>query len=148
MDEKLIDTSDNILNNDSLQVLFFLKYSKTITGKTKFQKMIFLGQKEHKLPKRFEFIKYNYGPYSFQLTDCLNALEVLKLIKIQEEYFETSNDFPGRLHIYSLTDKGKKIVTKLKTDFLEESKKIEQIAIKWNTKQLKEIIQYVYSKYM
>ncbi|RLI99693.1 MAG: hypothetical protein DRP06_03030 [Candidatus Aenigmatarchaeota archaeon] len=130
------------------QILLFLKHAKKIEGKTKFQKMMFLAQKENKLSKEFEFIKYNYGPYSFELTKDIEALEKKGFLTIEKEEFSTDNEFSGKRFLFKLTKKGKKFVKDNKNDFEIDSKVITETVKKWNKKPMGDIIRYVYSKYM
>ncbi len=130
------------------QILLFLKHAKKIEGKTKFQKMMFLAQKENKLSKEFEFIKYNYGPYSFELTKDVETLEKEGFLTIEKEEFTTDNKFSGKRFMFQLTKKGEKFVKDNKNDFEIDSKIINETVKKWNKKPMGDIIKYVYSKYM
>ncbi len=131
-----------------VQILLFLKHSKKIEGKTKFQKMMFLAQKENNLSEEFKFIKYNYGPYSFDLTKSLEALETINLITVEKEEFETDGEFPGKKFIFQLTETGEKFIESEETKHEEDSKIIKNVVEEWNNKPMEDIIKYVYSKYM
>ncbi len=131
-----------------VQIMMFLKHAKKIEGKTKFQKMMFLAQKENKLSKEFEFIKYNYGPYSFELTKDIESLEKEGFLTIEKEEFATDNEFSGKRFIFQLTKKGEKFVKDNKNNFETDSKVINETVKKWNKKPMSDIIKYVYSKYM
>ena len=138
----------SVLTERQEKLLLFLGLAKEIEGKTKLQKLIFLGKTEHQLPMDFEFNKYNYGPYSFSLSDELNVLQSLELISVKTEYFDSNDQFEGKVHKYSLSVKGKEYVAKIKSmnlKFIESSK---EVISKWNSKPLGNIIKHVYSKYM
>ncbi|MCK4729888.1 MAG: hypothetical protein KAT28_01075 [Candidatus Aenigmarchaeota archaeon] len=144
-----METLSNARNKKGLaQILLFLKHAKKIEGKTKFQKMMFLAQKENKLSKEFEFIKYNYGPYSFELTKDIDALEKEGFLTIEKEEFATDNEFSGKRFLFQLTKKGEKFVKDNKNNFEADSKVINGTVKKWNKKPMNDIIRYVYSKYM
>jgi hypothetical protein len=144
----MVSPSFDVNNNRGLvQILLFLKHSKKIEGKTKFQKMVFLAQKENKLSEEFKFIKYNYGPYSFDLTKSLEALETTGFITVEKEEFETDGEFPGKKFIFQLTEDGEKLIESEETKE-EDSKIIKNVVEKWNNKPMEDIIKYVYSKYM
>ena len=118
-----METLFNAGNKKGLvQILLFLKHAKKIEGKTKFQKMMFLAQKENKLSKEFEFIKYNYGPYSFELTKDLESLEKEGLLTIRKEEFATDSKFPGKRFVFQLTKKGEKFIKTEEVKFEEDSK--------------------------
>ena len=55
-------------------LLEMLRRCGEIVGRTRIQKLVFLGQEELGLPHLFEFSKNYYGPYSRDLTDTLERL--------------------------------------------------------------------------
>lgn len=99
-------TSDNIL-----LVLASLNFCrKSIKGRTRFQKIIFLLNKKYEIPFHFEFRPYFYGPYSEQLSDLIHLLNALKLVEEETEYFGS-----GIVRYnYILTEKGKRYYTMFK----------------------------------
>lgn len=140
---------EQLLEKKKLLPLLFLKEAKTIDGKTKFHKMIFLSGEEDGLKHGFEFLKYNYGPYSFELSNTLATLIDLGLIKEEKEFFDSANSFQGKQIKYSLTEKGEKIINSDIGRFEEQEKAaIKSTIKKWNDKTLKQIINHVYEKYM
>ena len=142
-----MESLSNVGNKKGIvQILLFLKHAKKIEGKTKFQKMMFLAQKENKLSEEFKFIKYNYGPYSFDLTKSLEALEKEGFITVEKEEFETDGEFPGKKFIFQLTEEGENLIESEETK--EDSNIIKNVVEEWNNKPMEDIIKYVYSKYM
>ncbi len=101
----------------------------TIKGKTRFQIMVFLAQEEEGLDEFYEFKDYNYGPYSFELSDSLSALEEFNLIEVKRQ---------GKKFIYSLTEKGEEAIREVKESSLKE------VVDKWNDSSLRELIDYVW----
>lgn len=80
-----------------------------IVGRTRLQKMVFLMEQElddaimdSLQSPDYNFIPYDYGPFSKELYDDLDALEEAGLIEVDEE------DMPdGKVkYIYQLTDRG------------------------------------------
>jgi len=129
--------------------LLFLKFAGKIEGKTKFQKMLFLSKVEHGVDHGYEFKKYIYGPYSSPFSSDINTLQSLELINVNEVQFPTPGPFEGRLLSFSLTSKGEKAIEENSHVIDEETRvRIEEVIKKWNSKDLKEIISYVYSKYL
>lgn len=120
-----------------------------VKGKTKFQKLTFLAEEEKSLDKHYEFQKYNHGPYSFDLADNIDTLINLNLIKEETRRF-IGNDFDGKRHEFSLTQKGEELVSKF-----EDSEKFQEIrdgcresTEEWGESSLQDILDYVYDKYM
>jgi uncharacterized protein YwgA len=130
-------------------VLFFLNEAKEVKGKTKFQKMFFLLNEEEKISTGHSFVKYTYGPYSSELSNDLDALKQLELIQVEQSMFETNSNFVGKQFEYKLTTSGEQLINQQLTDFTgEEKQKVKKIILEWNNKELPEIIDYVYGKYM
>lgn len=138
---------DSILEIKQLKILKFLEIAEKIEGKTKFQKMIFLGKREYGLDVGYTFEKYNYGPYSEELSRNLESLIDLGFIAVKEETFDTDGHFPGVKNTYYITEKGKKVINGEVFNY-DETTKVNKILTHWNHKSYKEIIDYVYSKYM
>ena len=126
-----------------LILLNLIGITGTVEGKTRFQKLIFLAQREFGLKAAYEFQKHHYGPYSFGLSDDLKTLEDWGYIRVETKYFETNeNDFLGKFFVYGLTDKGREFISKnQKNDLL---KPLEKVVSKWKEKSLGELISYVY----
>jgi len=127
-------------------LLWVLKQAGEIRGRTRFQKMILIGQKELGLPDFFDFSKHYYGPYSWDLTE---AIEDLILQGDIVEHTEQSGDYI--LYTYELSDqgkvaaKGKKIKIDKKSAKVEEpAKALQQLA----DIPLRAILSYVYRKYL
>lgn len=134
-----------------LKLLLLIKLARKIEGKTRLQKMVFLGKEEEDLDMGFEFITYNYGPYSFELTKALDTLQNLGLIVVESSFFASSNSNNQAIKqfTYYITDKGDKLIVskgeKLPKELIE---KIKLLVEKWNKVPRTKIIEYVYSNYM
>jgi len=131
-------------------LLELMKISKGIQGKTKLQKMMFLAKEEFGIQHEYTFEKYNYGPYSFELSNDLKALESFGLIKIDKNAFDSKGLFEGKIFIFNLTEEGELIVDKEITPKMlpETISKLQKLVDTWNKEPLQNIIKYVYSKYM
>jgi len=118
-----------------------------IDGKTRLQKMVFLAQEEEGLENFYKFEKYNYGPYSFDLSDDLNVLKSLGLISITKESFETEGMFDGKVFHYRLTERGREKISEIRSEIIEN---VQTISQKWNSSErsLESLIDYVYDNYM
>lgn len=110
-----------------------------IEGRTRLQKIVFLGQMELGLPKFFEFDKYYYGPYSWELTETLEDL-----ISTGQIIEESESRGDCITYIYSLPDfelaelgKTARYIPEEKIEILKKLSEISRSAI----------IEYVYRKY-
>ncbi len=116
-----------------------------VDGATKFQKLVFLSQKEGNLDGKYDFHADNFGPYSPQLSSDIDYL-------IDEGYAERivrTNEVGHEKHIFKLTDQGYKIAKKMtKKDKYED---LFQEAVKVKTRfddySLDDLLGYVYRKY-
>jgi len=142
--------TESILSEKLLKLLLLIKLAEKIEGKTKLQKIVFLGKEEERIDLGFEFIKYNYGPYSFELTKALETLKECELIEITTEILPASNQegFESKKFTYQITDKGKKLIDAEIEKLREVFEKIKLLVEKWNNVSRDEIIRYVYSKHM
>ena len=101
-----------------------------MAGITRLEKMMFLLQKETefsgKLHNKFNFEAWKFGPFSKEIYEDLDLLASLDLVEIRErklpsyiEYteerrlIESDQDEPVIEKIFSLTDRGRRVVKKL-----------------------------------
>ena len=110
-----------------------------VKGRTKLQKLIFLGQEELGLPPIFSFDKYHYGPYSWDLTEVIDDLVASGDIK---EDTRMIGDYISYSYVPT-----KKIS---KSDFkdIEMSPTTIETLRKIKKLPLKSILSYVYRKYL
>jgi uncharacterized protein YwgA len=144
---------NNAIPDNFIKLLLLVKLANKVEGKTMFHKMVFLGENEEPMINfGFEFTKYNYGPYSFELTKALDSLETLGLISVDTSLFASSDSggFQTKQFTYTLTSKGVEVtensgIEKTQKEMVD---KIKQLLKKWNNVPRQKIIEYVYSKYM
>jgi len=140
----------NVLSENKIaKLLTLLNTAKEIRGKTKFHKLIFLGEQEENINFGFKFEKYNYGPYSFDLTRALETLANLGMIEISVTMFDSTGNggFQTKQFTYSLTKLGRENLEKMGVDGSDD-KKIKILVDKWNTLSREKIIDHVYERYM
>lgn len=82
---------------------------KKIQGRTRIQKIICLLQFKDKVPFSYNFKSYYYGPYSDDLSEDINNLVGMKLIK--EDVIFTR--YGSYRYDYNLTDKGNLLFLKM-----------------------------------
>jgi len=172
----LVAESDRVSvenGTDLVLVLLFAGGAKKteneeIIGNTRLDKLMFLLEKETTLKRYmmniFRFDAYNFGPYSSELFDSVQALVNAGLVSAgrseSEEYLneadryqielqlEDNTQSPKTATIYSLTPEGKIVASQL-FQSLSESERQELVAIKkmFNSISLKKLLQYIYRKY-
>ncbi|VVB84943.1 Uncharacterised protein [uncultured archaeon] len=121
----------------------------SIYGRTRFQKMIFLAQKEEEGVKEwYNFYPHDFGPYSTELQNDLDILAMEGLIRESpEEYGEKIR------YQYLLTRKGTAIIEKVlnnpehRKDLNTTLKALTTIKSKYSKLPLEKLINHVYLKY-
>lgn len=156
---------------DLMVLLLYANEGKDIRGITKLEKLIYLLLKEGSFEDYSDIIKeytykpYDFGPYSEGVYDNIEALKSMNLLEVREEKFENFKEVvDGMIYkynedeeylpkqktveIYKLNDRGKKVAEHLeKTLTSNEKRNIEGIKDRYNEMSLKELLQYVYTKY-
>lgn len=122
-----------------------------IHGRTRLQKLVFLAQQrmESEGIQPYEYIAYDYGPFSKELLDALEKYERKGLIEIDVTQTYDGTD----KYIYSLTSKG---VKNFEAN-LEESRDSEdletirrassEVISRFNKMPISELIDYVYDNH-
>lgn len=133
--------------------LIYANDGEPIEGRTRLQKMVFLMQKELEQRDKsgavgleYEFIPYDYGPFSKELYDDLDAMIDQEFVDDTEKPLRS-----GKVkYIYEIEDDGEYLVDS-ETETWEDVDAIMQLAqeIKeeYNNMLLSELIEYVYSEY-
>jgi uncharacterized protein YwgA len=147
------------------------KNNEEIVGNTRIDKLMFLLEKETTLEKYihdFTFDAYNFGPYSSQLFDALQALVNAGLVKASpatettesDAYLDEADRFQIEFQVeegsesgktvneYSLTPEGEKVASALWQSLSKsEQDELGSIKSKFNSISLRKLLQYVYQKY-
>lgn len=123
-----------------------------IEGRTRLQKLVFLMEQElDEVPTAslddsdYNFIPYDYGPFSKELYDDLDSLEEAGLIEVEEEPMAD-----GKLkYVYHLTEKGQSWVQNQLTDSSADKAHslAEGLASEYNDMLLSDLIDEVYAEY-
>ncbi|MEM0358884.1 MAG: winged helix-turn-helix transcriptional regulator [Candidatus Hadarchaeales archaeon] len=111
-----------------------------VEGSVRLQKLLFLLKRElgvDSLPYRF--LPYLRGPYSEEIPDDVLELERAGLVRVERELLEPV--------FCSLTPEGEKMASELFNGLPEEIRKKMEELKKFNGMGLKELLEYVYSKY-
>lgn len=119
---------------------------KSLTGKTRLQKLIFLSQEEFKGKFDFDFEPAPLGPLSYRLLDTVDELKKIGLLNEIKDFTDLGN----RVYRYELTSEGKKVL-----QMGIDSKIITEDILKANKGVMKEygdmphveLLDYVHEKY-
>ncbi len=120
-----------------LLLLNFLKYGD-ISGRKRFQKLMYLGKYKFNIEAPFIFVKYYYGPYSREMQEVLDNLVNFNLI--EEKKVKGNNCI---LYKYSLTRKGK-ISLNLFSISKNEDLKIKELVRNYKHSPTEVIVREVY----
>lgn len=133
--------------------LMYADDQEPVEGRTRLQKMVFLLQKE--LEKRgksevtgveYQFIPYDYGPFSKELYDDLDTMIDQELVEDTEETLSS-----GKVkYVYEIKDAGEEQVVSQSEERQEATEILElarEIKKEYNNELLSDLIEYVYSEY-
>lgn len=130
-------------------LLLYADEDKCINGRTRFQKMIFMAQKEGKDVKEwYSFFPHDFGPYSIELQEDLDYLKKEELIEELPEHYGDKIRYK-----YHLTVKGNAVIYKvLKKQKYKESlmpilKSLQSIMNQYRDSPLESLINDVYKKH-
>jgi len=120
----------------------------SIEGRTRLQKLLFLIQKraesdsESGIEQGYEFIAYDYGPFSKEIYDDIERLSRRGLIKEDPKKLDD-----GVIkYDYKLTEKGEAIAAE--RGLLDDLPEIfNEVIAEFGDEELDEIIDHVYSEY-
>lgn len=113
-------------------------------GITRFQKLVFLAQRERDGAAPYHFRADDYGPFSPDLYDDIDQLVAADLI----EYDEYETDFGNKKQVYTLTDKGRRAIENSdKSDFPVSTEQLERLSEEFGDLDLWDLLEYVYTEY-
>lgn len=147
------------------------KENEEIVGNTRIDKLMFLLEKESSLRKYlgdFKFHAYNFGPYSSELFDSVQALVNAGLVEghmkaeksDSERYLDEADRYQIELQLgenpetskdtigYRLTPQGERVASALWNSLSQSEKdEVENIKKSFNSIGLRQLLQYIYRKY-
>jgi uncharacterized protein len=130
-------TEEAVVDRQKKFLLEFFAGLGEVDGRTKLQKIVFLGQQELGLKKIFDFNEYYYGPYSEELTDILEQLirsgDIIENIEMHDDYVKYT------YHLSKFT--GIPDETVIPENIMDSLKRLSGVP-------RKKIIDYVYRKYL
>ncbi|WP_276298819.1 hypothetical protein [Halorussus lipolyticus] len=114
-----------------------------VEGRTRFQKLIFLIQNDFNVPEKFDYIPYDYGPFSKELCEEIERLERQGFVKRRQEQIPN-----GKKYLYNLTDEGRAHFQQLEDSEPEEAKEAaETVEQTFNDVPISRLLEYVYNNY-
>ncbi len=121
--------------------------NKTVEGRKRFQKLVFLAEIEAKIGEPFWFCKHNLGPYSSDLQTALDIFEGQGIIK--ETKFTIAAGLNPRSD-YELTDRGEKTLLQIEEhEFVNLlAEKLESVLSVYMDTDTQDIVKYVYQNYL
>ncbi len=112
----------------------------SVEGGVRLQKLLFLLKKERGVGSiPYRFLPYLHGPYSDGIPDDVLELENAGLVRVEREVLEPV--------LYSLTPEGKKVAEEIFKNMPEGLRKSMIGLKKFNEMRLRELLDYVYTKY-
>lgn len=128
--------------------LLYAAEDNRISGRTRFQKLVFLTKEELASfdIDLYEFIAYDYGPFSKELLDDLEMFEQKGHVEINE-----NRTFSGNTRYdHKLTESGaqrfeelKQAEPKVQNLYQTAEKKVEE----YNSMSLRQLLEYIYDEY-
>jgi len=121
-----------------LILMFGFHEEERIEGRTRIQKEVCLLKYKYKFPFTFNYKSYYYGPYSEELSDTIDTLVGVKLLK------ETpiTLGFSVFRYDYSLTKEGSQLFKKIKDRLTEEHNESYVLNLKSNVNELEKVKTY------
>jgi uncharacterized protein YwgA len=115
-----------------------------LEGITRFQKLVFLAQRERDGAEPYEFRADDYGPFSPDLYDDIDRLVAADLI----DYDERTTDIGNTKQVYSLTEKGRRAVENSDPDdFPVSERELTALGNAFDDVDLWDLLEYVYTEY-
>lgn len=111
-------------NEDVFGLLSLISSYGKLSFRKRLQKIVYIGKNDPKIkyPFSFEFVRYHYGPFSFDLKNLMDTLIVGGFIK---------EDLEHSTYSYHLTERGTNFLQELKKEIGQE--KIKKIEFTWKT---------------
>ena len=141
--------------------------NEEIEGNTRLVKLLFILEQETDFKKYlndFIYEPYNFGPYSSEVFDAIEALINAGLVEANKSSSEGYLDEVDRFQIesqsgenvdnqkntviYSLTEEGRRVASALFQNLNQQERdELTMIKRKFNSINLRKLLQYVYRKY-
>lgn len=133
-----------------------------VNGITRLEKLLFLASKQEELgtlvEDDYQFVAYNFGPYSRQVYEEVEILEQADLVREErayggetldelEEIDAVGLDREGIERRFVLTDDGEAVAELLARRFPEAAEKLARVKARYGDMPLARLVRYVYEQY-
>jgi DNA-binding PadR family transcriptional regulator len=141
----MVDSGDLPARTAIPLAFLYTRSRSSVDGSTRFQKLVFLAQKETDLPEEYEFEPNNFGPFSPGLASDLDRLRAMGLVEKREE----PNGVGNTRHVYRLTREGIQVASEFadrdaRGVIFDSAKNVKD---EWGDSRIDTIVRYVYRKY-
>lgn len=115
-----------------------------VEGITRFQKLVFLAQRERDGAAPYSFRADDYGPFSPELYDDIDRLVAAGLIDERED----ETEFGNTAQVYTLTEKGRRAVENSEgEEFPVSEEELRRLGEEFEDVDLWDLLEYVYTEY-
>jgi DNA-binding HxlR family transcriptional regulator len=111
----------------------------TVEGGVRLQKLLFLLKRELGVDHPYRFLPHLHGPYSEEIPDEVMELEGAGLVKVEREVLEPL--------LCALTPEGERVAKEFFGGLPEEVRRKMEELRKFSGMRLRELLDYVYSRY-
>lgn len=136
----------NITKAEILPLALLTASGGEVNGRTRLQKLAFLLQEEELQQDAYNFIKYDYGPFSKELLDDLEDLEDKGVLKINK-----TRTFSGNKRYDYSVDSGAEefleVLAQANDDVEQITESAERVVRQYGDMSVREIVEHVYDKY-
>jgi len=137
-----------MINSKAFVLLLLKECGGYFESSTKIQKIAFLSIYENEMPSFTDFTWYNYGPYSKELSETIDRMNLDGLINIKEETLISRFGDEYKIHKYYLTKKGyNKLQKNMNMINNDEKFSLYKTLRFYGKKPLSEVLNYVYEAY-
>lgn len=132
--------------NDKLLPLgiLYATEGEELEGITRFQKLVFLAQRERDGAAPYDFRADNYGPFAPDLYDDIDRLVDAGFV----DYHEDETQMGNTKQVYKLKNKGKRAVERSNPeDFPVDTSDLNSLNEEFSDRSLWDVLEYVYTEY-
>jgi uncharacterized protein YwgA len=129
-------------------LMCLLRKACIVTGKTRFQKLVFLIQEEG-VRLNYKFEPYHWGPLSFELQNDINTLVNQGIVVEYVLEFHGLSEEVRKRHDYQLSEWGKTYFDKVIQPKLPKNvdEAVWKVVKKWCSKSVTELLEHVHNRY-
>ena len=137
--------NDIIIKDEIIPLHIISLLGKSLKGRTRLQKLVFLSQQKAKGKFDYSFAPAQFGPLSYKLNHSLERMKKLGLVNEFAEYTESAN----KVICYSLTAEGEELLESGISKFMDSDtiKANEVVVSKYGNMPYVELLDYVHKAF-